>query len=121
VYIERKARKGRKEGLRDALVAAALYTALTLAYSEHYLAQALLCYNLLFFSPAIALYIVWEMITRGSWRDRRMVLGIVAACVVVFLATVPFLLPHLELRQLGFSPRSTSATCFTRRRLGSRS
>ncbi len=76
-----------------------------------WIAQNLSCgYYLLFFSPAIAFYIVWELAVRGTWRDRRMVLGIAAACVVVCVVTVPFLLPYLELRQLGFNPRSLTET-----------
>jgi hypothetical protein len=76
-----------------------------------WIAQNLSCgYYLFFFSPAVVLYLIWEMTIRGAWRDRRMVLRTVAACAAVFIVTVPFLLPYLELRGLGFNPRSLGET-----------
>jgi hypothetical protein len=73
--------------------------------------QNLSCgYYLLFFSPVVFLYIVWELTTRGLWRDRRAMLRVAATCAIVVGATVPFLLPYLELRRLGFSPRSLAET-----------
>ena len=69
--------------------------------------QNLSCgYYLLFFSPAIALYVMWELATRGAWRDGRTMWRVAAAFAIVLLATVPFLLPYLELRRLGFESRS---------------
>ena len=76
-----------------------------------WIAQNLSCgYYLLFFSPAVALYLIWEMTIRGAWGDRRTVLRTVAACAAVFIVTAPFLLPYLELRGLGFNPRSLGET-----------
>ena len=76
-----------------------------------WLAQNLSCgYYLLFFSPIVVLYIAWEIIARGLWTNARILTGVAAACGVVVLATVPFLLPYLELRRLGFSPRSMVET-----------
>ena len=76
-----------------------------------WIAQNLSCgYYLLFFSPAVALYLIWEMTRGGAWRNRRTVLRTAAACAVVFLVTAPFLLPYLELRRLGFNPRSLGET-----------
>jgi hypothetical protein len=73
--------------------------------------QNLSCgYYLLFFSPIVALYIAWELTVRSAWRDRRALARIAAACLVVAAATLPFLLPYLELRRLGFSPRSLAET-----------
>jgi hypothetical protein len=69
--------------------------------------QNLSCgYYLLFFSPIVACYILWELSVRGLWRDPRELARIGAACAVVAAITTPFLLPYLELRRLGFSPRS---------------
>jgi hypothetical protein len=76
-----------------------------------WLAQNLSCgYYLLFFSPFVLLYFAWEIITRGLWKNARTVIGVAAACGGVALATVPFLVPYLELRRLGFSPRSMVET-----------
>jgi hypothetical protein len=73
--------------------------------------QNLSCgYYLLFFSPIVVLYIVWELTTRGLWTDRRTLLRAAAACAAVFVVTLPFVLPYLELRRLGFSPRSIAET-----------
>ncbi len=76
-----------------------------------WIGQNLSCgYYLFFFSPAVVLYLIWEMTSRGASRDRRMVLRIVAACAASFIVTVPFLLPYLELRGLGFNARSLGET-----------
>src|SRR4029077_8562347 len=50
------------------------------------------------------------MTNRGAWGDRRLVLRTVAACAAVFIVTVPFMLPYLELRALGYHPRSLGET-----------
>src|SRR5947207_1788192 len=69
--------------------------------------QNLSCgYYFLFFSPVALSYLVWELTTRGMWRDRRELLRVAAACAIVGVATLPFLLPYLELRRLGVSARS---------------
>jgi len=73
--------------------------------------QNLSCgYYLLFFSPVAGAYIVWELSVRRLWGDRRELARIAAAVLVVFAATVPFLVPYLELRGLGFNPRSIDET-----------
>ena len=62
-------------------------------------------YFLLYFSPFVAAYVIYEIAGRGLWKDARvwMALGIAGAAVAG--ATVPLLLPYLELRQHGFGPR----------------
>src|SRR5262249_50936526 len=52
----------------------------------------------------------WELTVRALWRDRRELSWIAASCAIVAAATLPFLLPYVELRQLGFSPRSLDET-----------
>lgn len=76
-----------------------------------WLVQNLSCgYYLLFFSPIVILYIAWELTRARLWTDTRALLRIGVAVAVVLAATAPFLLPYLELRQLGFSPRSMTET-----------
>jgi hypothetical protein len=76
-----------------------------------WIVQNLSCgYYMLFFSPVVVIYIAWELTTRGLWTDRRALIRAAAACAVVFIATAPFVLPYLELRRLGFSPRSLTET-----------
>ncbi len=76
-----------------------------------WLAQNLSCgYYLLFFTPVVFLYIAWELTRRGLWRDTRALRRAGAAIAIVLAATAPFLLPYLELRQLGFNPRSLAET-----------
>src|SRR5262249_31797520 len=73
--------------------------------------QNLSCgYYLLFFSPVAVGYIAWELSARRLWRDRRELSRLAVAFAVVVFATVPFLLPYLELRALGFNPRSLDET-----------
>ena len=76
-----------------------------------WIAQNLSCgYYLLFFSPVVALYLAWELTTRRLWTDRRALIRAAGLCAVVFIVTLPFLLPYLELRRLGFDPRSLTET-----------
>jgi hypothetical protein len=76
-----------------------------------WIAQNLSCgYYLLFFSPIVFLYILWEVAVRRWWRERLALPRLAAACGAVFAATAPFLLPYLELRTLGFNPRSLAET-----------
>ena len=71
-----------------------------------WLLQNLSCgYYLLFFSPVLVLYVAWEITVRRRWSDRRTLVQVGSACALVGLATMPFLLPYLKLRDLGFSPR----------------
>lgn len=68
--------------------------------------QNLSCgYYLLFFSPIVVLYLAWEIVTRRTQISRRGVIAVTAACVVVAMVTVPFVMPYLQLRGLGFEPR----------------
>jgi hypothetical protein len=73
--------------------------------------QNLSCgYYLLYFAPVAAGYLAWELTTRRLWRDLRVVIPIAVTCVIVGAVTVPFLLPYVELRSLGFDSRSMSET-----------
>ena len=79
--------------------------------SAAWLVQNLSCgYYLLFFTPIVFLYIAWELSRRGLWRDPRVLSRVAVAIAVVLAATVPFLLPYVQLRKLGFSPRSLTET-----------
>ena len=65
-------------------------------------AQNLSCgYFLFFFSPFVLAYALFELGSRGLWRDRAVWTSLSLAAVGVSVATVPFLLPYLELRMLG--------------------
>jgi hypothetical protein len=76
-----------------------------------WLAQSLSCgYYLLFFSPILALYVGWEILRRRVWADAGIWIRLVVAGALATLATVPFLLPYVWLRQLGFTPRSLAET-----------
>jgi hypothetical protein len=71
-----------------------------------WLAQNLSCgYYLFYFSPVIVLYVIWEMSARRLWTNTRAVVSVAAALVATVLLTVPFLLPYLAVRNLGFSAR----------------
>jgi hypothetical protein len=76
-----------------------------------WIAQNLACgYYLLFFSPALGIYLAWETTTRRLWSDMRTLTRLAAALLVVAIATAPFLIPYAEVRRLGFSPRSLGET-----------
>ena len=49
--------------------------------------------------------VIYEIADRGLWKDLRVWASLGAAAAVVMGATVPLLLPYLELRQHGFGPR----------------
>jgi hypothetical protein len=69
-------------------------------------AQNLSCgYFLMFFAPLVVAYVLFEIASRRLWTDVRMwaAIGVTAASVAVL--TLPFLLPYLELRRLGFPAR----------------
>ncbi len=71
-----------------------------------WIVQNLSCgYYLFFFSPAIALYILWEVTRRQRWRDAGVLRSLAASWAVMFLATAPFLLVYYRLRRLGFEAR----------------
>ena len=76
-----------------------------------WLTQNLSCgYYLLFFSPIVVLYIGWELTRRELWTNARTLVRLGLAAAIVLGATAPFLLPYLELRRLGFNPRSLAET-----------
>ena len=62
-------------------------------------------YFLLYFAPFAAAYVIYEIADRNLWTDVRVWASLGAAAAVVMGATVPLLLPYLELRQHGFGPR----------------
>jgi hypothetical protein len=76
-----------------------------------WIAQNLSCgYYLLFFSPIVALYLAWELTMRRLWRDRGVLARLAAAFVAMTAVTLPFLLPYVRLRALGFHSRSLDET-----------
>jgi hypothetical protein len=69
--------------------------------------QNLSCgYYMLYFSPFAAAYVLGEMTARGLWRSARVWRDFLAAAVVVTIATVPFFLPYLAMRDLQASIRN---------------
>lgn len=70
-----------------------------------WLLQNLSCsYYLLFFTPIVAAYLVWEAITRRA--SGRTIATVVVACAAVGGATAAVVWPYFALRQLGFPARS---------------
>ncbi len=63
-------------------------------------------YFLLFFAPFVVAYALFEIATRNLWKDARMWVSLSVTAVGVAVLTLPFLLPYLELRHLGFGPRA---------------
>jgi hypothetical protein len=73
------------------------------------IAQNLSCgYFLVFFAPVVTAYVLFEVASRKLWGDFRMWTAMAVTAVGVAAVTMPFLLPYLELRRLGFPPRSLS-------------
>ena len=71
-----------------------------------WLAQNLSCgYFLVYFSPVIGVYCLYEMCQRGRWRSPRMWVVLAIAGAAVAALTWPFVKPYLMLRALGFPPR----------------
>ena len=65
-------------------------------------AQNLSCgYFLFFFAPFVGAYLLYEVLDRGRWRDRRTLAALAITLAVAFAATAPFLLPYLELSAHG--------------------
>jgi hypothetical protein len=62
-------------------------------------------YFLLFFAPFVLAYALFEIATRKLWADARVWGALAATAAIVTAVTLPFLLPYLELRRLGFGPR----------------
>jgi len=70
-------------------------------------AQNLSCgYFLMFFAPCALVYVLFEIASRRLWLDWKVWVGLATTGVAVALVTLPFLLPYLELRRLGFPARS---------------
>src|SRR5688500_739761 len=61
--------------------------------------QALSCgYYLLYFTPFVAAYALWEIWQRDLWRDRKAWLQLSAAAVIAIAVIAPFLLPYAAIR-----------------------
>jgi hypothetical protein len=54
----------------------------------------------------VALYLAWELTARAKWRDTRLVGTLGGLLLIDALLVWPFLSPYLELRRLGFAPRT---------------
>ncbi|MEO5741722.1 MAG: hypothetical protein ABIS29_14125, partial [Vicinamibacterales bacterium] len=63
-------------------------------------------YFLLFFAPFVLAYALFEIGTRRLWTEARVWIALSITALVVTVVTLPFLYPYLELRRLGFGPRS---------------
>jgi hypothetical protein len=61
---------------------------------------------LLFFAPFVLAYALFEISKRRLWGDAGVWLRLGTTAVAVTAVTLPFLLPYLELRRLGFGPRA---------------
>ncbi len=62
-------------------------------------------YFLMYFAPFAAAYVLYEIADRGLVEGPAVWASLGAAAAVVAGATVPLLLPYLELRAHGFGPR----------------
>jgi hypothetical protein len=63
-------------------------------------AQNLSCgYYLMYFSPFVAAYVLWEIWQRRAWRSRAIWLQMSAAAAVVVIVTVPLLIPYVLARE----------------------
>ncbi len=75
--------------------------------SAAFVAQNLSCgYYLVYFSPFVVAYVLFEIGRRRLWRDRGLWIALSVAALGVTATTLPFLLPYLELRRLGQPARS---------------
>jgi hypothetical protein len=69
-------------------------------------AQQLSCgYYLVYFSPFVALYVIWEITARRRWHDWRLLATMAAGAILDLAIVWPFVSPYLQLRELGFQPR----------------
>jgi hypothetical protein len=76
-----------------------------------WIAQNLSCgYYLLFFAPVVAIFVTWEITRRRLWTDTSLLIRLAGAALVVAVVTAPFLIPYVQLRRLGFQPRSLGET-----------
>jgi hypothetical protein len=79
--------------------------------SAAWLVQNLSCsYYLIFFSPLLAIYVAWELTTRRLWRDVQTLGRVAMAGAAVVVATIPFVVPYVALRRMGFAARSIGET-----------
>ena len=62
-------------------------------------------YFMLFFSPIVAAYVIFEIASRQLWRDIRLWSQLATTAAAIVLLTLPFFLPYLQLRRMGFPPR----------------
>jgi hypothetical protein len=70
-------------------------------------AQNLSCgYYLMYFSPFVLAYVLFEIGRRRLWSEPRMWGMLSMAAIGVAACTIPFLLPYVELRRLGQPARS---------------
>jgi len=76
------------------------------------IAQNLSCgYYLLYFSPFVAAYVLWEMWRGDRLRDRRTWIDLTGAAVVVVAVTIPFAIPYMRVtEQLQLSRSLTEVT-----------
>jgi hypothetical protein len=65
-------------------------------------------YHLLYFPPFAAAYVLWEILRRRRWRDRRMWAQLAFAGGLVAVATAPFLLPYAAMRAVWETLRPAS-------------
>jgi hypothetical protein len=63
-------------------------------------------YFLLFFAPFVLAYALFEIGARKLWRNLEVWTSLAVTAGGVTAATLPFLLPYLELRNLGVGPRA---------------
>ncbi len=75
--------------------------------SAAWVAQNLSCgYYLMYFSPFVVAYVLFEIGRRRLWRDRGLWIALSVAALGVAAITLPFLVPYLELRRRGQPARS---------------
>ena len=73
-------------------------------------AHGLSCgYYLLFFAPFVAAWALFEMVRSGQLASARRWLGLAASAAITLAASLPFLLPYREARQLEETKRSVLA------------
>lgn len=63
-------------------------------------------YYAIFFMPFVAAYCLYEIADRRQWADARVLTGVAGAGLATAAATLPFLVPYLALRVMGFDARS---------------
>ncbi len=65
-------------------------------------------YYLIFFTPFVAAYCIYEIADRRLWTNLRVLAGLTGAGLLTILVTLPFLVPYLVLRWSGFDARALS-------------